>query len=294
MGIPPNLAAEVLAKCGRHCCICRRFRPTQLQVHHIDERKDGGGDDFDNLIAICISCHSDVHTNTKLTRRFSDEELKRHRDNVYRLVADGKLPSGIAGSDDLVAITAAVIETLRSKSGQEVADDKDFPLEALDILLCATAEKKPVKILRENSAVSVHAGNGHFLFGSGEVITNGRPTSVQKLVSLGLVEGSADVLEVTSKGYAFADDVMSANPRYTMLKAKCLHCSLHFIVCTDFPERHSHATLICPECGQQQGAFLIWHQQMFGFIFQSVPGRQQAVAGAGIDLKATQSFRVKE
>ena len=294
MAIAPNLVAEVLAKCGRHCCICRRFRPTQLQVHHIDEQALGGSDEFDNLIAICVSCHSDVHTNTKLTRRFSVKELMLHRDNIYRLVAEGKLPSGAAGSDDLIALTAAVIETLRSKSGHGATDDEGFPLEALDILLCAAAEKKPVQIFRENDFLSIRAGNGHFLFGKDDVTTSGRPISVQKLVSLGLLEGSGDVLEVTSKGYAFVDDVLSANPSYTMLKAKCLRCSLHFIVCTDFPGRHSPGTLICPECGQKEGAFLTWYQEVFGFIFQSVPGRQQAVAGVTIDLKTQHLLKIKE
>src|SRR5437868_14047629 len=99
MAIPPNLVAEVLAKCGRHCCICRRFRPTQLQVHHITEKSEGGGDELDNLIAICVSCHSDVHTNTKLSRRFTARELKLHREEVFRLVSEGKLPSGAAGTE---------------------------------------------------------------------------------------------------------------------------------------------------------------------------------------------------
>ena len=198
MAIPPNLAAEVLAKCGRHCCICRRFRPTQLQVHHIDEQALGGGDDIDNLIAICVSCHSDVHTNTKLTRRFSIKELKIHRDNVYQLVAEGKLPSGTAGSDDLVALTVAVIETLRSKSGQGATGDEGLPLEALDILLCAAAEKKPVRIVGDDTAISVIAGNGHFLFNKDDITASGRPTSVDKLVSHGLVRGSGGILEVTS------------------------------------------------------------------------------------------------
>jgi hypothetical protein len=41
-----------------------------------------------------VSCHSDVHTETKLTRRFSAKELKLHRDNVYQLVVDGRFLPG--------------------------------------------------------------------------------------------------------------------------------------------------------------------------------------------------------
>jgi hypothetical protein len=44
-------------------------------VHHIVEQADGGGDELDNLIPICRTCHSDVHTNTKLTRRFAGRSV---------------------------------------------------------------------------------------------------------------------------------------------------------------------------------------------------------------------------
>lgn len=76
MSIPESAVAEVLVRCARHCCICRRFKPLHLHVHHPRERGEGGTDDFDNLIATCMMCHSDIHTQTKLTRRFTERELK--------------------------------------------------------------------------------------------------------------------------------------------------------------------------------------------------------------------------
>jgi 5-methylcytosine-specific restriction endonuclease McrA len=103
MTVPQNLADEILAKCGRHCCICRRFEPLHLQVNHIIPLSEGGTDDTDNLIPVCLTCHSDVHTQTRLTRRFSAEELKQDRDMTFRLVEEGKLPSGEAGGDALDA-----------------------------------------------------------------------------------------------------------------------------------------------------------------------------------------------
>lgn len=62
-----------------------------LQIHHIVEQSDGGSNDPSNLIAICLTCHSDVHTDRPFTRRFTSDELKMHRDSVFRLVAEGKL-----------------------------------------------------------------------------------------------------------------------------------------------------------------------------------------------------------
>ena len=89
--IPHETASIVLAKCGRRCCICRRFKPLLLQVHHIVERSRGGGNDLDNLIPICITCHLDVHSRVPFTRRFTPTELKLHRESLYNLVADGSV-----------------------------------------------------------------------------------------------------------------------------------------------------------------------------------------------------------
>ena len=52
MAVPQSVVDELMAKCARHCCICRRFRPLHLIVHHIVERNDGGTDEPGNLIVI--------------------------------------------------------------------------------------------------------------------------------------------------------------------------------------------------------------------------------------------------
>lgn len=44
------------------------------------------------------------------------------------------------------------------------------------------------------------------------------------------------------------EDEATDGPIFTQLKAKCLVCSLHFIVCTEYPEQHNRDTLSCPEC----------------------------------------------
>ena len=60
---------------------------------------------------------------------------------------------------------------------------------------------------------------------------------------------------------------------FTEVKAKCLTCSLHFIVCTEHPERHSGETLFCPECGAHEGKFTVWKKPSVSpFIFDAVPG----------------------
>ena len=65
--------------------------------------------------------------------------------------------------------------------------------------------------------------------------------------------------------------MMSTNI-YTRIKAKCLDCSLHFVVCTWTPERHRAESLYCPECGQHQGHFILWKEEVNGAILEEVPG----------------------
>ena len=68
---------------------------------------------------------------------------------------------------------------------------------------------------------------------------------------------------------------------YLQVKVKCLECSLHFILCSHFLNLHTTRNIGCPECGQRNGRFLIWHETAAGFIFQAVPGNASLVE-AGI------------
>jgi len=286
MSVPSNGAAEVLAKCARHCVICRRFRPLHLQVHHIVEKHEGGTDDISNLIAICVSCHSDVHSNTKLTRRFTTKELKLHRENVHRLVAEGRLPK----ESDYLAIeevSAAVINRLTKDNIESESSELGISIKALDVLLCAAAHKEPILIQRPEPYIPFQIlVGGKCYLPKTELPANALyPDFIIELVSKDLVKGNENQLFVTEAGYAFADDILSANPHYTAIKAKCMNCGLHFIVYSSEPERHSGETLYCPECGNHGGGFLTWYQKIFGFIFQMVPGSGQSVGGATIALK---------
>lgn len=287
MAVPPDLASQVLSLCARHCCICRRFRPTQLQVHHIREKNQGGTDELPNLIAICVSCHSDVHSNTLLTRRFTEKELVLHREAVYELVSQGRLPAPEVTSDALAQLSASMIAALRDRTLQ--SDDSSFPLSirSLDILLSAAALQKPILVDRMHG-ISIHVGPYHYIQSTRSPAHSSLPDPLIKLATLKLIEGTDDEFFITSAGMVFADDVLAANPSFTMVKAKCLACSMHFSLCTWDPERHDEKTLYCPECGQHQGGFLVWKQRMFGFIFQTVPGIGQALAGTTHDLKRRQ------
>lgn len=52
--------AKVLKRAGVACLICG-YNKTSLDIHHIDEKKNGGTDDHSNLIAVCPNCHREAH-----------------------------------------------------------------------------------------------------------------------------------------------------------------------------------------------------------------------------------------
>jgi hypothetical protein len=60
---------------------------------------------------------------------------------------------------------------------------------------------------------------------------------------------------------------------YWRIKAKCLQCQLHFLLCTWKPNQHDGSTLHCPECGQHSGQFIVWREEVpGGMIFKEIPG----------------------
>ncbi|MDK2814036.1 MAG: hypothetical protein PWQ08_1291 [Clostridiales bacterium] len=90
MGFPESVANEALTLCGRCCCICHKFCGTKIELHHIKQKAYGGEDILENCIPLCFDCHSDMgkadpkHPKGK---RYSEAELKEHRDNWYKKVS---------------------------------------------------------------------------------------------------------------------------------------------------------------------------------------------------------------
>ena len=77
---------RALVACGRHCCLCHTYCGNNIEVHHIRPQADGGDDSYDNAIPLCFKCHAEVgqyNPNHPKGTKFSEEELKLHRDNWY-------------------------------------------------------------------------------------------------------------------------------------------------------------------------------------------------------------------
>jgi 5-methylcytosine-specific restriction endonuclease McrA len=54
-----ELHRQVLERDGWRCQVCGSMQ--RLQVHHLKLRSQSGGDEEQNLIALCAACHEQVH-----------------------------------------------------------------------------------------------------------------------------------------------------------------------------------------------------------------------------------------
>ncbi len=91
MSFSQKVAEDALVACGRFCCICHRFAGTHIAIHHIEQKADGGSDDFDNAIPLCLDCHAEMGSTDShhpIRKAYTPSELKRHRDNWYKRVED--------------------------------------------------------------------------------------------------------------------------------------------------------------------------------------------------------------
>lgn len=57
-----NVKMYVKARDHYQCCSCKgKSKDNRLEVHHIQQRKDGGSNRPDNLITLCHTCHKKYH-----------------------------------------------------------------------------------------------------------------------------------------------------------------------------------------------------------------------------------------
>jgi hypothetical protein len=201
----------MMVKCARRCCICRRYRPTKLQVHHIVERSQGGGNEEDNLIVTCLSCHTDVHSKVPFARRFSVNELKGHRDALVKMVEEGKLP--LDDTDDADEVMLAVVRSLQAGPKKEA----DLSPEAVDLLLHAvnaTGEREgSIRVTEFLDGLTIWSGNRRLTIGHDDKRRQAKyRQALKELMACGLLEKlSTDHLELTHEGYLAAEEIMTSH-----------------------------------------------------------------------------------
>jgi hypothetical protein len=98
MPFPPKVKEDALVYSARCCCLCRKFAGVATNVHHIIAEADGGPDTLENAIVLCLDCHAEVgHYNPKhpIGNKYSQSELRRHRDEWWRICRDAPAPPPI-------------------------------------------------------------------------------------------------------------------------------------------------------------------------------------------------------
>ena len=96
MGFSSQVKEKTYIASARRCCVCKKFKGRNIEVHHIEPKADGGPDTFENAIPLCFDCHAEAgHYNPKHPKgaSYSPKELRAHRDAWYKVVADGKVHS---------------------------------------------------------------------------------------------------------------------------------------------------------------------------------------------------------
>lgn len=86
MPFSEKIRQTVLVRSHRRCCVCHQFAGRNVNVHHIVQEADGGGNSIDNAICLCLPCHADAgHFNSRhpLGTKYSRDELRAHRDQWW-------------------------------------------------------------------------------------------------------------------------------------------------------------------------------------------------------------------
>ncbi len=90
--------------------MCREFAGRDNQVHHIVPEADGGPDSIDNAISLCSKCHTEAsHYNPRqpMGTKYSPDELRRFRDELWQLAEEHRVGQLIRGS---VGVSPSKIE----------------------------------------------------------------------------------------------------------------------------------------------------------------------------------------
>jgi hypothetical protein len=85
---PSDVAARLLVKAKRHCCLCLKWCGQRIQIHHIVPDAEGGAGIDDNGVPVCLDCHAEIESRSNMGRSFTAEELRQHRDNWFATVRD--------------------------------------------------------------------------------------------------------------------------------------------------------------------------------------------------------------
>jgi hypothetical protein len=158
------------------------------------------------LIAVCLTCHCDVHTKVPFTRSFTAKELKGHRDAVYSLVAQGKLPfPEVPGA---VPDAMAAVEELAPVQMRQVS----LSATQVEMLVTAGTAKEHEQGLVEITMYQITMGARKIVFPSQREGARYRE-AFKVLVGLGVLDGvrvsGSTMFCLNSEGLRMVDQLLA-------------------------------------------------------------------------------------
>ena len=138
MSFSEEVKDKALVACGRCCSICHKFCGVRIETHHLKPKHKGGDDSFQNCIPLCFDCHSEVeHYNNSHPRgrKFSESELRKHRDNWYKTVQECNVPT--SSSND----PPQIIQTVEGQSN--IVAGRDLNIHTKRIVRKTTVQTDP-------------------------------------------------------------------------------------------------------------------------------------------------------
>ena len=115
MGFSQAVREEILVKSARHCCVCRKAKGTNLEVHHIKPQEQGGDDSIENAICLCFDCHADAghyFAGHPKGTKLSPAELLKHKKAWFEIVAQHKITAPQTPAVELCRVGKTGDETL--------------------------------------------------------------------------------------------------------------------------------------------------------------------------------------
>jgi hypothetical protein len=100
--IPAELEAKLLVESRYTCNIC--WKSQEVQIHHIDPVEEGGDNSEENLIVLCLNCHSKTHTTREMARNVRPHHLRLFKETWLECVRRDPLATNVTDNNDVDTI----------------------------------------------------------------------------------------------------------------------------------------------------------------------------------------------
>lgn len=126
MTIPPEVAAKVLFRSDRTCCVCR-IKGKPVQIHHIDGNNRNNRPE--NLAVLCLDCHSETQIKGGFRRKLDPEQIILYR-NDWEIIVQKERTKAMIDSYKKEPESRVNIEVLTS-TAEILRENRQYELLAM-------------------------------------------------------------------------------------------------------------------------------------------------------------------